>query len=176
MTVKRIAGVFLVMLGLTASGHAQMTGSGGIVIEPGGCVCPMSAPSHTVTVEWPWARATPAGASSAVVYMTLVDRRTTDDRLLGASTPVAEKVELHSNTNDNGVMKMRQLPSILLHPGVEVALEPGATHMMLVGLKRTLKKGETFPLTLEFEQAGRIEVTVAVKGVGAMEPGSMEMQ
>ena len=164
--MKRLVGAFLIILGLTTSGHAQMSG----------CNCPMSVPSRTVTVEWPWARATPAGARSAVVYMTLVDRRTTDDRLLGASTPVAEKVELHSNTNDNGVMKMRQLPSIVLHPGIDVALQPGGTHMMLFGLKRALKEGETFPLTLEFEQAGRIEVTVAVKGVGAMGLGGMEMQ
>jgi periplasmic copper chaperone A len=128
----------------------------------------------TITVADAWARATPKGSMTAVIYMTVINDGQDTDRLLGATTPMAEKVELHSNTNDNGVMKMRELSSIEIVAGNKVALKPGGTHAMLVGLKQLLVAGQSFPLTLEFEKAGKIDVTVSVEKVGAMEHQHMK--
>jgi periplasmic copper chaperone A len=129
--------------------------------------------SSAITVQQPWARATPGGASTGAVYMTLVNGSATADRLIGASTPVASQAQLHQMSMVNGVMKMRDIASFELAPGATVAIEPGKYHVMLIGLKHSLKEGDTFPLTLVFAKAGREEVQVKVAKVGAMEPDGM---
>jgi copper(I)-binding protein len=87
----------------------------------------------------------------------------TDDRLTGASSPVCDHVEIHSMTEDNGVMKMRKQDGLNLPAGQVVALSPTGYHLMLIGLKEPLKAGQQFPLTLTFEKAGKVDTTVTVK-------------
>ena len=84
------------------------------------------------------------------------------DRLLGARSPAAERVELHTHIHEGGVMMMRRMEGLDVPAGGRVALEPGGDHLMLFGLKRGLKPGDTFPLTLLFEKAGRITVEMRV--------------
>src|SRR5580704_9368687 len=65
----------------------------------------------SIEVDQPWSTATPRGASVAAGYMTIKNTGTEPDRLTGATTPVAGKVEVHEMSMDNGVMRMRPLPS-----------------------------------------------------------------
>ena len=125
---------------------------------------------QAIVVEKPWARATPGGARTGAGYMTIINMGTTADRLLGAASPVAREVQFHKVTEERGISRMRQLQSIDIASGGKIQLQPGNIHIMLVGLKQPLKQGETFPLTLEFEKAGRIDLTVAIARVGAMRP------
>ncbi len=137
------------------------------------CAAAQTAP---VQVTDAWARATPGMAETGAAYLTL--RSATADRLIGVSTPVAKKAELHEMKMQAGIMKMRPLAAIDLPAGQPVTLKPGAKHIMLVGLKAPLRAGQTVPLTLQFEKAGAREVTVAVEKPGAMEmtrPGGMAM-
>jgi hypothetical protein len=128
--------------------------------------------SDTITVEQPWARATPTGAKTGAVYMTLDNKSGTADRLTGASSSVADKLQIHEMKVENGVMQMRQLTGGLPIPaGGSVVLKPGSYHVMLIGLKKPLKAGETLPLTLTFEKAGNISLTVPIQAVGAMQGG-----
>jgi periplasmic copper chaperone A len=83
---------------------------------------------------------------------------------------VADKAELHTNIDDNGVMRMRRVDAAEIAPGSSTRLTPSGLHMMLVGLKQSLKKGTAFPLTLVFEKAGKMTVQVAVQGPGDKEP------
>ena len=134
------------------------------------------AQGSTITVEHPWARATPSGAKTGAAYMTLDNKTNAADRLTAASSDVAAKVQIHEMATVNGVMQMREIADGLPIPaGGSVALKPGSYHVMLIGLKKPLTTGETFPLTLVFEKAGKISVLVPVRAVGAMEgrPGSM---
>jgi periplasmic copper chaperone A len=124
----------------------------------------------SIAVEQPWARATPAGAITGAAYMTLDNKSGTADRLTGASSDVAEKVQIHEMKVENGVMKMREVPDGLPIPaGGSVVLKPGSYHVMLIGLKKPLTAGEKIPLTLTFEKAGNISVTVPVQAMGAMQ-------
>ena len=68
---------------------------------------------------------------------------------------------------------MREMPTVDLSPRAKVTFDPGSMHIMLVGLKQPLKEGQTFPLTLTFAKAGKVDVTVSVAKVGAMQPGGM---
>jgi copper(I)-binding protein len=130
-------------------------------------VSAMAEPSN-IAVEHAWARATPKGATTGAAYITLVNTGASDDRLLRATSPVAETIQFHSETNDNGVMKMALLPTIAVGSGAQVTLKPGGAHMMLVGLRQPLKEGQTIPLTLTFEKAGDITTTAQVGSIAAM--------
>jgi len=125
-----------------------------------------------VTVENAWARATPGNIKTGGAYMTLVDHGTTADRLLSVSTPVAAKAELHVMSEDKGVMTMRPVEAITVEPGKTVELKPGGFHVMLLDLKQPLKQGDSFPMSLTFEKAGTIQVTVTIEKPGAMGPAS----
>jgi hypothetical protein len=121
-----------------------------------------------IDVEKPYARATPAGAMSGAAYMTLANKTQTTDRLTGASSEVAAKVQIHEMKVVNGVMKMREVAGGLAIPaGGSVALKPGSYHVMLMGLKKPLVAGQSFALTLTFAKAGNISVTVPVEAMGA---------
>jgi periplasmic copper chaperone A len=124
--------------------------------------------SPEVVVESAWARATPGGARTGAVYLTLVARGTDGDRLIGIATPVADQAQLHVESIENGIMKMRPVAGVEVKPGAAAVLKPGAIHVMLIGLKQPLKEGETFPLTLDFAKAGKQEAQVQVVKAGAM--------
>ncbi|HEX6842202.1 MAG TPA: copper chaperone PCu(A)C [Stellaceae bacterium] len=126
--------------------------------------------SSGIAVTDVWARATPGGAKTGAVYLTLVNHGVEGDRLLGVATPVAAEAQLHTETTENGIMKMRRLTEVEVKPGAATVLKPGASHVMLVGLKQPLKEGESFPLMLDFAKAGKEEVQVKVAKVGAMGP------
>jgi periplasmic copper chaperone A len=134
------------------------------------------ATKTSIVVEDPYARATPAGALSGAVYMTLDNKTDAADRLIGASSNVATQVQIHEMSMANGVMQMRQLANGLpIAAGESVVLKPGGYHVMLIGLRQRLTAGESFPLTLTFEKAGNISVAVPIKAMGSIQNGHDDM-
>jgi len=127
------------------------------------------ADDTTVVVEQPWARATPGGAKTGAVYLTVIDHGA-PDRLIGISTPAADMAMLHESYVEGGISKMRMLDGVALAANTPVALHPGAMHIMLEGLKAPLKPGACFPLTLTFANAPPQTVTVTVLTIGAAGP------
>ncbi len=144
-----------------------------LVLYLGGETHAQTSAASTIAVEQPWALATPGGAKTGAAYMTLINNGASADRLLSATTPLADKVQFHKETEDNGVSRMREVHSVELEPGAKIIFKPGEMHMMIVGLKQPLTEGHTFPLTLQFETAGNIEVTVPIEKVGAMQHEDM---
>ena len=123
-----------------------------------------------LVVEQAWARASLTANGAA--YVAFRNTGNSTDRLIGIHTPVARRAELHTQTMDKGIMRMRPLKAIEVHPGAPAVMRPGGDHIMLMGLTRKLKRGETFPITLRFAQAGEITVMATVAGPGASGPGS----
>ncbi len=124
--------------------------------------------SGDLVIAQPWSRATPGGAKVAGGYVTITNTGSGPDRLVGGSAAVAGRVEVHEMAVDSGIMKMRQLEAGLPLPaGQTVRLAPGGLHLMLMDLKSGLKQGETVPVTLEFEKAGKVDVPFQVEAVGA---------
>jgi copper(I)-binding protein len=142
-------------------------------LSVGGQAHAQTSGANAMVVENAWARATPVGAKTGAVYMTLVNNGAIPDRLLGVTTPVADKVQIHKVSEENGVSSMRELLTIDITPGAKIIFNPGDTHVMLVGLKQPLKEGQTIPLTLDFEKAGKVDVIATVAKVGAMQGGGM---
>jgi copper(I)-binding protein len=122
--------------------------------------------SSTMEVQHAWARAS-AGTTGAA-YFIVTNKGSAPDRLVAAATPVAGEAELHESKSVFGIMQMRPLGPLDIAPGQSAELKPGANHVMLMGLKQPLKEGDSFPLTLSFEKAGDVEVTVKVERASAM--------
>ena len=135
----------------------------------GGAVWAEDYKVGTLEIDSPWSRAVPKGAKVAAGYMKIKNTGSEPDRLVGGSTPVAGGFMVHEMSMDNGVMKMRPLPSGLeIKPGETVELKPSSFHIMMTDLKQPIQQGKPFKATLMFEKAGNVDVDFAVAPAGAM--------
>ena len=138
------------------------------------CAVTASAKDYTLgplTIAQPWARATPGNIKTGAVYLTVTTQSDAPDRLIGAETPRAGKAGLHAQIMDGDIMRMRDVKAVEINPGEPTVLKPGGLHIMLERLTAPLREKDRFPLTLIFEKVGRIDVEVAVEGVGATDAG-----
>lgn len=129
-----------------------------------------SAWATNVTVTDAWARATMPGQKVSGAYMKLT--ADADAKLVGASSPVVPRVEVHEMKMDGDVMRMREVPAIDLPKGQTVSLEPGGYHIMLMNLAKPIAAGAVIPITLTVESDGKRE-TIEVKAEARM-PGGMQ--
>lgn len=116
-----------------------------------------------------YAFAVPDGAKAGAVFMTLTYANGSEivpDRITHVSTPASGKAEIHTMTLDNNVMTMRPLDSFPLPPTGTFSLKPNGVHVMLLDLKRSLKAGDKFPMTVTFAKAGTVKVDVNVRAPG----------
>jgi len=125
-----------------------------------------------------WSRATPGGARTGGGFLTIENKGSAPDKLVSASADVAGKVEVHEMAMNDGVMRMRPVEGgLTIDPGKTVKLAPGGYHLMIMELKSPLKQGDKLPVTLQFEKAGKVTVTLDVQAVGASAPGGgMQMK
>lgn len=135
-----------------------------------GLVVPVGTSAQGIRVVDAWSRPTPPGMDVGVAYFTIRNAGKSD-RLLRVSSPVARSAELHVSAMKDGVMKMESLASVDVGSGAPVAFEPSGRHVMLMGLKRPLKEGDVFPLTLTFANAGQVQTSVRVRGADGKEKG-----
>ena len=123
-----------------------------------------------IGLEKAWVRRAPAmpdakpGAeTNAGGYVTIVNRGTAPDALVGAAADVAERVELHETRNMSGMTMMEPVSKVEVAPETRVELMPGSYHLMLIGLRRALTPGQTVTLTLRFERAGALTTRATVR-------------
>lgn len=126
-------------------------------------VTPVQAAAGDVVVSEAWVR--PSAAKTGAAYLTLTNNGTEADVLTEATSPAAEKVQIHSMEMDGTIMRMRRLDGLPLPAGEAVQLAPGGIHIMLVGLVRPLKAGDTVDLHLSFEKSGFLDVRVPVQSL-----------
>jgi copper(I)-binding protein len=122
-----------------------------------------------VSAERPWTRATPPGAKIGAGFVTLRSAGAAD-RVIGASSPVAGRVEMHVTIREGDVMKMREVQAFDVPAGGTYELKPGGAHLMLMDLKRPLQQGEKVPLTLKLEKGGELKLELPVEPMGARQP------
>ena len=114
----------------------------------------------------PYAFETPPGVKNGAVFFHINNLSAVEDLLISAQSDIADRIELHTHIHEDGVMKMREVENIPAPVGKAAILHPHGDHVMLLGLVRGLKAGDTFPLTLTFQKAGSIHVDVKVKSIG----------
>lgn len=117
----------------------------------------------SLRIDHPWSRALPPNAPAGAAYFVVQNSGTAADTLVSASSPVAEKAELHTHVMLGEVMKMQQVESVAIPAGGNATFAPGGNHVMLFGLKKPLVAGESFALTLVFQNAGAVDVEVKIE-------------
>ena len=129
-------------------------------------------PTAPIVVEELWARRSPMmprhghhgrPTGNGAAYASLRNSGSEEDALIGAETDAAEMVELHETIVESGVMRMRPVTRLSVPPGGSLELRPGGLHLMLINLRRDLRPGDRFTLSLTFERAGRLVVDVPVR-------------
>lgn len=113
-----------------------------------------------------WARETVAGQAGTAAYMSIDNRGTGDDRLIGVAAPAPASAMLHASENSGGISRMREMRSGLAIPaGTAVELKPGGTHVMITGLAAPLRQGDVLKLGLRFERSGERTVDLRIAPV-----------
>jgi hypothetical protein len=162
--VLAVAVVGLVAACSSSSSSAAPSTAGGATAGPGG----------TITATDAWARAMAPGTTTSAVYVTLTNGTGTDDALVSVSTPATPTAEIHevsavsaapeeSAGMGGGMMGMHPIEKLPLPAGATVQLKPGSFHIMLIDVPAPLKDGSTIEVTLTFEKAPPITLTVPVK-------------
>lgn len=122
----------------------------------------------SLVIDTATASATIGRSSTTAAYLTIHNQGGEEDRLVGASSPIAERATLHISLEVGGMARMRPVTQVDLPTGETVAMTPGGgLHLMLEGLREPLREGATVPLTLRFERAGDVQVEAEVVGLGA---------
>lgn len=134
------------------------------LLAPGG-----TAPAWAgeVTIVSAWARASAGRVPNGAAYVQVRNEGSATVKLVGASSPVAERTAIHSHETVDGMMRMQPVDAWPIAPGATAAMVPGGHHLMLMKLRRRLVEGEIFPLTLRFDDGTVVETEVIVAGVGA---------
>lgn len=138
-------------------------------------VIPSAESQHAeIQVTTAWSRELPPSAPVGAAFMTIDNHSDQADRLIGAQSLIAEVTELHAHIHAGDVMRMVKVDAVDIPAHGQLTLEPGGYHVMLINLNKPLVAGETLPLTLQFEHAGQMDITVNIKssdaGTSAEEP------
>ncbi len=121
------------------------------------------AADSAIAIDDPYVRLVPPGIRTTGGFMVIRNTGTTDRQLIKAESPAANIVELHTHLNENGVMKMREVPSIEVKAHGQTELKPGSYHVMLIDLKTSLKEGDNVPITLKFDDGSTQSVLAPVR-------------
>ncbi|MEB3329297.1 MAG: copper chaperone PCu(A)C [Candidatus Sericytochromatia bacterium] len=128
---------------------------------PGGCV--VANAEGPAVIREPWVREAPPQASAMAAYMTIENVKKTPLKLTGARSPQFAKVEIHEIVTENGMARMQEVKALSIAPGGKLVLEPGSTHVMLIGPKKPLPAGAPVELTLLWAGGGKTLVKMAVR-------------
>lgn len=122
----------------------------------------MVAAAHAdVTIIDPWVRGMVQGQSATGMFMTI--RSTSATRLIGAASPVADHLEIHKMAMEKDVMTMQPVAGLAVPANGQVELNPGSYHVMLLGLKKPLVKGDKVPVILTFQDSDGKQTSTSVQ-------------
>ncbi|MFQ0815139.1 hypothetical protein AVM02_10320 [Brucella anthropi] len=123
-------------------------------------------------ITGPFVRAMVPGAKVAGGFLTIANDGKDADRLVAVTANGVKRVEIHEMTMQNDVMKMRQLEGGLAIPaGKSVVLKSGGYHLMFIEPEKPYKEGDTVPVTLEFEKAGKVTIDFPVTAQSGQKRG-----
>jgi len=171
MTRMMLAAALLMGLAAFTQPAAAIANGGGVAPDgawplpvaeaPGGCVV---APAEGPAVIFePWVREAPPQASAMAAYMTIENVKKTPLKLVGARSPQFAKVEIHEIVTEDGMARMQEVKALTLAPGGKLVLEPGSTHVMLIGPKKPLPAGAPVELTLLWADGSKTLIKTAVR-------------
>ncbi|MCB1679514.1 MAG: copper chaperone PCu(A)C [Halioglobus sp.] len=132
-----------------------------------------AAMAQLLVLEDAWVRALPPTMNRTAAYMTLINRGDATAEVVGGRAELAQTVEIHTTRDVDGYRRMEQLDSISIAPDQRVRLQPGGTHLMLLGLSRMPAAGETLPLCVGLASGAEVCTVAQVRTAAGRqsEPG-----
>jgi len=121
--------------------------------------------ASNIQINDAYVRATPPGLPNTAAFMTVVNNSSQDKTIVKVSSSIAKAVELHTHDMSNGMMRMYQVPKVVLAKNAKTLFEPSGYHVMFIGLLNPLKIGETVTFTFTFKNGDTQTVTAPVKSV-----------
>lgn len=121
-----------------------------------------------IQVSDPYARAVPPNTPASAVFLTLTNNGDVEQKLVSASSDVANVVELHTHVEKDGMMQMRKIDAIDIPANGTTTLKPGGLHIMLIQLKQALEVDSMIPVTLTFEDGSEQALNVPVRKINSM--------
>jgi copper(I)-binding protein len=117
-----------------------------------------------IVIDAPFSRPARMSVGTGAAYMQITNTHDTDVALIAAQSPIATRVEIHEIISDDttGRLKMVEIPKLVIPAGQSVTLRPGGYHLMLMGLQQSLADGESFPLTITFDNGDERTLTIPV--------------
>lgn len=125
--------------------------------------CSAAAAGPQIVQHDAWGRPSPKMAGAGAVYVVIENKGSQADRLIGAISPAAAKVEVHESYMEGDVMKMRPVPAVDVPAGGTLELKPGSYHIMLIDLIKPLERGSHISATLKFENSGNVPLDVEIR-------------
>ena len=136
----------------------------GLLLAPALSI-PAWAADNTIMIHDPYVRLAPPNAQATGAFMLLKNSGSTERKLIKAASPAAKTVELHTHINENGIMKMREVPAIDVKAHGQTELKPGSYHVMLIDMKAALKEGDIVPITLSFDDGSTQQIAAPVRKI-----------
>jgi len=119
-------------------------------------------PPAQLEVSGAWAKAADEGMTG--VFAEISNPSNQSVTIVGGESEAANRIELHEVAD--GVMREKPEGFALAAQSTHV-LEPGADHIMLMGLNGPLEPGETVSITLELDSGDTLEVVADVRDFAA---------
>ena len=111
----------------------------------------------------PWIREAPPNMTMQGGFLRLKNNGDNPVVIVGSSSPLFKKVEIHRTIIQDGTARMVEQESIKVSPGSEEVFEPGGLHLMMMMPSRAIKKGDLIPINIELENGQIVEFTATVK-------------
>ena len=113
-----------------------------------------------------WVRL-PAVSGRPAAGFFMVHGTATADALVGVSSPKAQRIEMHSMKDENGVMRMRAEPSFAVPAKGALNFTPGGSHLMIFDLAADVKPGDQIPLTFTFQSGAKVTLNADARPAAA---------
>ena len=124
-----------------------------------------STQAQNLTATDGYVRESIPGTTISSAYMTLANSSEKSVTLVGASSKISARIEIHEHSMSNGMMNMRQVESIVIGSKEAVILQPSGLHLMIFDIKEPVKHGELITLTLHFSSHPSVEVQLPVQSI-----------
>jgi len=136
---------------------------------------PPDAVTHgALIISGAWAPASPNGAQTAAGYLKIENKGDRDEHLMGAASPRAASVELHTTTMSAGMMGMAKADVLGVPAHGVLEFKPGGDHLMFFNPAPPFKEGDKVPVTLQFKDAGPVGISLSVRAPGKDDMAGMQ--
>lgn len=122
-----------------------------------------AAAAEALSAEVAWVRLAPPGQKNTAAFLLVRNNSVVDVKIVSVASKVARLTELHTHSHENGIMKMSQVPHVVVKAGQTVVFEPGTLHVMLIDTNTTLKDGDVVTLVFHCEDSSSFVVQAPVR-------------